>query len=273
MTLNQPCRNHPNVESQHICMVCQAHLCDNCIVPSPTGSEETSCVNCGGKTVALAPAASSKRNGRNNRKKGRKGESKVSLLTLASGIVSAPRETIRNLEFDLAESHRTGRALLFVLFALAIGSTVRLLAVPVTPETAATPSELAGAISIDLGVRLVGILITAIVMNLGAVVTGQGTAFVPFLVTMSFLFAALELLAAPVTSLVHAFAPGYVAIGAGYFFELWQVVLIYIALSEVYACDFISALLIGIVGRGVVVVGTLSVWGWISTWLEGTGGS
>lgn len=270
MSLNQPCQNHPNVESSSLCLACQAHLCRDCVLPTQTGTGETTCVSCGGKTVALAPASSSKRNGR---KKRRRSESSHSLLTLASGILSNPRETIRNLEFDLAESHRIGRALFFVLFALSLGSALRLLAVPVGDETPSSALQLASGIGIAIGVRLAGILITAIVMNLGAIVTGEGAAFVPFLVTISFLFAALELLAAPVISLVQAFVPGYAGLGVGYFFELWQVVLLYIALSEVYACDFISAILIGIVGRGVVLLGTLSVWGWISTWLGKIGGT
>lgn len=269
MVIQQPCRNHPNVESCFLCLGCQAHLCRECVLPTQTGSGETTCATCGGKTVALGPAGSARRRGGGN---ARGSEGKLSLLTLASGILSAPRETIRNLEFDLAESHRTFRALLFVVFAFALGSALRLLAVPVTEETAPSALQFAGGIGIDLGVRLAGILITAVVMNLGAIVTGEGAAFVPFMVTISFLFATLELLAAPVIALVQAFYPGYAALGAGYFFELWQVVLLYIALSEVYACDFISAILIGIVGRGVVLLGTLSVWGWISTWIEHRGG-
>lgn len=270
MVIQQPCRNHPNVESCHLCLGCQAHLCRECLVPTQDGTGETACATCGGRTVALGPAGSAARRGGGKNGRGSKGG--LSLLTLASGILSTPRETIRNLEFDLAESHRTFRALFFVVFALALGSTLRLLAVPVSEETAPSALQFAGGIGIDLGVRLAGILITAVVMNLGAIVTGEGAAFVPFLVTMSFLFAALELLAAPVIALVQAFYPGYAALGVGYVFELWQVVLLYIALSEVYACDFISAILIGIVGRGLVLLGTLSVWGWISAWIELRGG-
>ncbi len=258
------CTRHPRATATHFCMGCQTHLCKDCIRPADDGSGAMLCNVCAGQVISLDPADQPKR--KTPRKKTH--ERPPSILGMASGILTAPRATLRNLPFDLFEYHRTLHALLFVILALILGSTIRMLAIPAGPDAPPLDAGFWTGVAIHVGIRLLGLLLAAVILNVGAVLTGEGAAFLSLFVTIAFLTASLELVAAPVLSLLQNFQMPEILKGARFAFEIWNVVLLYVALSEVYACDFISALLIGVVGRGVTIIAMLSAWSWIETLLS-----